>query len=607
MTIANRRGEAWQPNNDRQPPAAEPASRMTIANRPRPRAPVEHFPPASPGSERVSRPASLASGAAAVLVILAAVLPYLPSISDWFLGDDFGLVWLFANKPTFHVLSIITSPWTESIYGIRPDELRPTLGLSYQFDSLWGANNPVGYHASNVAFHVVSSLLVFAIAWRIVRLALPAAVFAAALFAVLPPQAETVVWISGRADSIPAMFYLATFFGFAAWRRTANRGLYALAIVTFVLALFSKQSAITMPIMLVAFDMLVGRRRPALTWAWLRPYLPFVALTVGYLLLRVILFGNAVREQTLTAPVIMEFAIRQATYVKMLLVGSSRIGMAVLAPEIELLGRYLVWLLIGVAMVAVLLEVRRVWRGQPGAVRGRLIFFGIVWWLVCIVPLVVTYESPRHLYLPSVGVAIVIAMAFGKAWRGDIARRVMSVLVAAVLVVGSARLMDRAAAAWHGAAEVSAQVTRDLERELAMAPTGSLVVVDAPLIGASSRYHTWLWMWSMPFGARAPFVEPGLESRVNLVSAPDVYCCPRDQWHASTLQSVASWASRADRPPAIILQWQAWNGALSRKTEADTPGLHAQLEALVATSTPRELCDQLDALLGDISPSCEST
>ena len=88
--------------------------------------------PGKPG--RLPGPGSLVF----LAVCLAATLPFIPALGDYFTGDDFGLVQLFAGKPPLHVFSLFTSAWTEGIFGIVPDELRPTVALSYQLDALWG-------------------------------------------------------------------------------------------------------------------------------------------------------------------------------------------------------------------------------------------------------------------------------------------------------------------------------------------------------------------------------------------------------------------------------------------------------------------------------------
>ena len=84
---------------------------------------------------------------------------------QWFLGDDFGLVKHLHGLPLQRLLSYFGSDWTEGIYGMQLDELRPVLAFSYVLDArVWGATNSAGYHLTNVLLHALNALLVFAIA-----------------------------------------------------------------------------------------------------------------------------------------------------------------------------------------------------------------------------------------------------------------------------------------------------------------------------------------------------------------------------------------------------------------------------------------------------------
>src|SRR5262249_2074546 len=149
--------------------------------------------------------------------------------------------------------------WTDAIYGEVADELRPTVALAFQFSSQWGSASPLAYHFTNIAIHALNCVLVFAIARLIARLTLPASAFSASLFAVLPIHGETLGWLQGMSDSIPALFYLATFLLYARWRQVGGRWLYGASCASFFLALFSKQSAITMLMTLIAYDASANR------------------------------------------------------------------------------------------------------------------------------------------------------------------------------------------------------------------------------------------------------------------------------------------------------------------------------------------------------------
>jgi hypothetical protein len=68
----------------------------------------------------------------AAVVVAAACLPYLSSVGDYFLQDDFGVVQLFARRPWTMFPQWFVMPWTEDIWGYKPDELRPFVALTYQ-------------------------------------------------------------------------------------------------------------------------------------------------------------------------------------------------------------------------------------------------------------------------------------------------------------------------------------------------------------------------------------------------------------------------------------------------------------------------------------------
>ena len=540
---------------------------------------------------------------------LAASLPFLSAVRAYFIGDDFGLVWLLSNKPTFHVFTLFHRAWTESIYGIVPDELRPTLALSYQVDSLLGPGNPVGYHLGNIAQHVACALLVYAIGARVVGLPRLGATFAAALFAVLPIQPDTVAWISGRADSLPALFYLAAFLAFALWRRSARTTTggwryLALSSLALFLALFTKQSAITLIATLLAYDLLVERRPIRLRLAWLAPYLPCLALTIGYVLLRKVLFDNVVREQELLPGWQLDFLERQGNYINTLLVGSSLTARFV-PPELILPGQVATWVGLAGALLLTLWQTVQVHRGRASAWLGPLLFFGPIWWLIQVVPLVVTYDSPRHLYLAAVGPCLVAALLLQALWQAEQRpRRLAGSALGVALLLGSLALMQKPLANWNHSASVSEKMRSDLWREAQAAPANSLIVVGAPMVGRSRFYHTWLWMWSAPFAYQPPFMPGDLTQQRLLIEPPDVYCCLRPQWEVRTRATLDRWLAQAPGP-AIVLRWSPQDGELFRETDADDPSLARELRLIAQAPTWVEMCQRLDGiLLGTIGISC---
>ena len=62
---------------------------------------------------------------AAALVALAATVPYLPVLHDYFIQDDFGVVALLSQKPASAFPGWFVSTWMDDIWGYTPDEIRP--------------------------------------------------------------------------------------------------------------------------------------------------------------------------------------------------------------------------------------------------------------------------------------------------------------------------------------------------------------------------------------------------------------------------------------------------------------------------------------------------
>jgi hypothetical protein len=205
---------------------------------------------------------------AALAVCLAAVLPYLPSLNNYFVNDDFGVVRLLSQKPALYFPRWFVTSWMDDIWGVTLDEIRPFTAVSYQMAAAWGATSPVANHVVNIAFHAATALLVLAVARVAGRLSLAASAFAGLAFALLPLHAETVIWITGRVDSIPAAFFLGSFLAYAGWRTggSVSTRLYITSLALFFAALFSKQNTIVMVVTLLLYDRLVEQRPIQRSW-----------------------------------------------------------------------------------------------------------------------------------------------------------------------------------------------------------------------------------------------------------------------------------------------------------------------------------------------------
>ena len=536
-------------------------------------------------NDRVSR---FESGLAPwVIVGLAAVLPYLITVNDYFVRDDFGVVQLLARKPFSYFPRWFASSWMDEIWGYVPDEVRPFPALSYQLTALGGAVSPTWHHALNILIHAANGLLVMALALSAARLGVLAAMIAGLMFVLLPVHAESVAWITGRVDSMPAFFYLAAFLAYVRYRHQTSRRMYIWSVVLFFVALFTKQNTITMVATLAAYDVIVLGRPIWPPVAFIRPYLPFGVMTAAYLWLRYILFGQVAREGALNARGLEDFRFLLDRHFRHVAAGDFN------APAI------VAWL-----AVAVVISVWLWTRGRahlrgttdrpveglaPSQIDGygrRLLYFGPVWWAIGVLPIAVAgYHSPRHVYLAAVGWAIVVAIALEGAWNVRHSRKWQRAVAAAAALVLLFYLVPlyRAVQEWRTMAAVSQKVTRDMRDAALSSPPGSLVIIGAPRRS---------WEWALPFAARPPYQRTDLYDRVFIVSPRALSCCTAP-WFEETRRAITAWSAGAGRDSAIALRWNPDSGALFQANSVDTPQLPVLIRSLL--DVPR--ADDLDNIL----------
>jgi hypothetical protein len=134
---------------------------------------------------------------------------------------------------------------------------------------------------------------------------------AAFLFAAHAIHSEVVANVVGRAELMWALFFLLSFLGYTRSRDTRGRRsgwLRAASLAAYLLALLSKESAVTLLGVIVVYDFLYGdekarrlgvRLRGLVVGRW-RAYAGFVLVTVLYLGIRSFALGWG---QTLPPPI----------------------------------------------------------------------------------------------------------------------------------------------------------------------------------------------------------------------------------------------------------------------------------------------------------------
>lgn len=105
-----------------------------------------------------------------------------------------------------------------------------------------------GYHATNVALHALSAVAV----WRVLlRLGVPGAWFAAALWGVHPVGVESVAWIAERKNVLSMLFSMLALGAWLRWLEERSRSARLRALGCFLLAMLSKPAVATLPLVML--------------------------------------------------------------------------------------------------------------------------------------------------------------------------------------------------------------------------------------------------------------------------------------------------------------------------------------------------------------------
>ena len=227
------------------------------------------------------------------VIILAALAVYHNSFAVPCLFDDVPSV--IDNPKIRHLWPIwdALSPSAASLVGGRP-----IVNLSFAINYALGGTGVWGYHALNLAIHILAGLTLYGITRRTLlspvlrerfsSCALRLALAVAVLWTVHPLQTEAVTYISERCESLMGLFYLLTLYCFI--RGTGSHGSswwFALSVVACLLGMASKEVMVTAPVIVLLYDRTFVSGSFRETWTRHRPlYLGLAGtwLLLGYLM-----------------------------------------------------------------------------------------------------------------------------------------------------------------------------------------------------------------------------------------------------------------------------------------------------------------------------------
>jgi tetratricopeptide (TPR) repeat protein len=385
--------------------------------------------------------------ASLVLLIILPFLIYSNSLPNGFVFDDLPLI---SENPT--ITSLKNIPYLLGVKG-GGASYRPLRSISYAIDYYFWGLNPVGYHLSNILFHIVTSLLVFGIVFHLMG-SYWCAVSSALFFSLHPVQTDSVAYLSGRRDILCALFYLAGFYFFLRYREDRRLKYLLLTFFSYILSLASKEMGATLPLLLFIYDFVEVTSGEKGIWrsfkeVWSRYYplyLPVFLVGVWFAYYKVFInypstrheyYGGSIATNFLTVGKILIYYLKLILLPVVLNADYSFNAFPLSKGILETGTIFSFVILTGIFYLIVKLLARE-----------KAIAFGLLWFFVTVLPVCQIFPhhellAEHYLYLPMVGMSLIIGHAIGEVPKGYRFRRLFIGFYVITMIIFGVRVVDR--------------------------------------------------------------------------------------------------------------------------------------------------------------------
>ncbi|MFQ5454828.1 MAG: tetratricopeptide repeat protein [Nitrospirota bacterium] len=236
-----------------------------------------------------------------LLVISISIIVYINTLQNDFVYDDRQEV--LENhyiRDIRYLPEMLVSPFWEFItvspqWGFIPEKekissnyYRPVKSILYTLTYHLFGLKAWGFHLVNIVLNALVSVLVFLISLRFMG-RISYSLICSILFAIHPVHTEAVDWISSMGEVTFTLFYLIAFYIYT----NKDHSLLRLNISAsmFFLSLLSKETAITLPVVLILYDYIFKKIE-------VRRYIPYLTVVVIYILLRIYALGGFIPQTT---------------------------------------------------------------------------------------------------------------------------------------------------------------------------------------------------------------------------------------------------------------------------------------------------------------------
>jgi tetratricopeptide (TPR) repeat protein len=293
----------------------------------------------------------------------------------------------------------------------------PVTWLSHMLDWTLFGTNPSGHHIVSLTIHIITVIFVFLFFNKTTKDIWPSA-FVAFFLALHPLRVESIAYLAERCGILCMMFGAMSLYAYAMYAEKLKTYWYLLCLILFSLSLMSKAYTVTFPFVMILLDYWPLKRWQEVmnksnnrfySVRWLiYEKIPFILLTIAFSAIAVraqIQDGFWVPFQKF--PIIERIANAAVSYIDYLKKIFWPHDLAIIYPYSQSLpfGKVLIC---GFVLVIITIGVTHYRK------KASFLFVGWFWFLGTLVPViwvppVLGRMADRYTYLPSVGIAIMLA------------------------------------------------------------------------------------------------------------------------------------------------------------------------------------------------------
>ena len=305
----------------------------------------------------------------------------------------------------------------------------PVTRISHMLDVQFFGLDGGWHHLTNVVLHAAAAVFLFAFLRRATGARWPSA-FVALIFALHPMHVESVAWVAERKDVLCALFWFVTLWAYVRYTERPGLARYLLVLAAFCLGLMSKPMIVTLPFVLVLLDLWPLRRAFSL-----REKLPLFALSAASAIATIVVQGSSGAVESLyTVPLALRIENALVSYVSYIVTMFWPRGLAVFYPFPVAMAA---WQPV-VAALAIACVSGLVWAGYrkyPYLAAGWFSYLGTLVPVIGLVQVGSQSHADRYMYVPMVGLLIMLAWGAADALRKFPAARMAIAGVACAVCV----------------------------------------------------------------------------------------------------------------------------------------------------------------------------